>query len=81
MGAGQKKYPPKDFLAIFPQTTKKLNKKYTLFYTQNYKKKFSNFHKLICHIKHDYVMNFYITIEKREKLQYLYNSTTDLHKI
>jgi len=39
MGAGQKKYPPKDFLAIFPQTTKKkLNKKYTLFYTQNYKK-------------------------------------------
>ena len=33
------------------------------------------------HIKHDYFMNFYISLEKRENSQYLCNSKRDLHII
>jgi len=36
----------------------------------------------LCHVKHDRFIDFYISLEKkREKLEYLCNNTTDLHKI
>jgi len=35
----------------------------------------------LCRIKCDHLVNFYISLAKREKLRYLCNTTTDLHKI
>ena len=35
----------------------------------------------LCRIKCDHLVNFYISLAKREKSRYLCNTTTDLHKI
>jgi len=35
----------------------------------------------LCHIKCNHLVNFYILFEKREKSQYLCNSTTDVHNL
>ena len=35
----------------------------------------------LCHIKCDHLVNFYISLEKRKKSRYFYNSTTDLNKL
>ena len=35
----------------------------------------------LCHIKHGLLANFYISLEKSEKLWYLCNSMICLHKI
>ena len=37
----------------------------------------SNFSKL-CHVKREYLVNFYISLEIRKQLQYLCNSMTNL---
>jgi len=35
----------------------------------------------LCHVKRNYLTKFYIFLKKCEKLQYLQNNMTDLHKI
>ena len=38
-------------------------------------------YKIMPSVKHDQLLNFYISLEKREKLRYLCNRKTNLHKI
>jgi len=35
----------------------------------------------LCHVKHDHLVNFYISLEKSKKLRYLCSSMTDHRKI
>ena len=85
MYRAEKKYPLKTFGNISPNDWKFLNKIVHSFYMftstqpQNLIQLSATITKL-CNIKQDHFMNFYISLEKREKLQYLCNSTTDLHK-
>ena len=84
----QKIYPPsKVFWQFFSNDWEFLNKMlhaYCLFISmQNYKTLLNYFTQTlakICHIKRDRLVNFYISLEKCEKLRYICNSMTYLQK-
>ena len=85
-GVAEKKYPHKNFWQHFPNDWKFFS---TVFYTPSacsYLRKITKFYSVISNfdkavLKRDHLVNFYISLEKREKLRCLCNSMIYLRKI
>jgi len=79
-GVAEKKYPHKIFWQHFPNDWKFFTTVLHTFLLVHIYAKLQNFIQLsltltkLCHIKRDHLVNFYISLEKREKLRCLCNS-------